>query len=236
MTASQKLEFYATPPHDCNYLSNHEAVTLFADPHIPKNSRLYTALADCGFRRSGSHLYIPHCKDCSSCISIRVPVAEFEPSRSQRRVLAKNKDIVINELAPNFVYEHFDLYKKYLSYRHNEGGMDNPTQKNYMEFLTAPWSNTIFYEMRLSGTLIGVATADILDNALSAVYTFFDPAHSQRSLGKFSILYQIEQTRLRGHKWLYLGYWIEKCRKMSYKTQYQPHELFLNNKWQRQDN
>ena len=235
MTVSQKLQFYAAPPHDCNYLSDREATTLFTDPHFPKNTRLYTALADCGFRRSGTHLYVPHCNGCSACIPIRIPVAEFKPSRNQCRTRAKNSDMVINKLAPVFSDEHFDLYRKYLSSRHGDGDMSNPTHKSYMEFLTAPWVDTIFYEMRLSGTLVSVAVADILSNALSAIYTFFDPAYAARSPGRLSVLFEIEQTRLMGHPWLYLGNWIEQCGKMSYKTEYRPYELYLDNKWQRRD-
>ena len=124
MTNVQKLGFYATPPHECNYLPGREAVTLFADPLFPKNSRLYSALADCGFRRSGEHLYVPNCNKCNDCISVRVPVNEFKPSRSQSRVWKHNSDLSINELPAVFRQEHFDLYKKYLTTRHAGGGMD----------------------------------------------------------------------------------------------------------------
>lgn len=234
MTNVQKLGFYATPPHDCNYLSDREAVTLFADPLFPKNTRLYSALADCGFRRSGEHLYIPNCNQCNSCISVRLPINEFRLSRSQSRVLKQNRDLSIKEIPAMYVLEHFELYQKYLAARHAGGGMDQPTPESYMEFLTASWTETLFYEMRLNGKLISVAVVDVMENAFSAVYTFFDPDYSSRSLGRYAILYEIEMAKQKGLTWLYLGYWIEKCKKMKYKNQYQPLEYYQNNAWRRE--
>ena len=132
MTRVQKLGFYATPPHSCNYLPGLEAVTLFADPHFPKNTRLYSALADCGFRRSGEHLYIPHCSACTRCVPVRIPVDEFMPSRNQQRTLRRNRALTINRMPAEFDPEHFALYKRYLDSRHPGGGMDDPTPANYV--------------------------------------------------------------------------------------------------------
>jgi len=236
MSKTQKLSFYATPPHDCNYLPDRDAITLFADPRFPKNTRLYSALADCGFRRSGEHLYIPHCDNCSSCIPVRIPVNEFKPSRNQKRSWKQNQDLIINKLEPVFNAEHYNLFKKYLADRHMGGGMDNPTHGSYMQFLTASWAKTVFYEMRLSenNTLVAVAIVDIMENALSAVYTYFDPDYAYKSLGRFAVLLQIEEAQKRGLGWLYLGYWIKDCKKMSYKNEYQPMEYYYNNDWFRE--
>ncbi len=231
MTSSEKLGFYATPPHRCNYLHDQQATTLFADPSFPKDKRLYSALTSSGFRRSGTHLYIPHCKGCTACISVRVPTDEFIPSRNQRRSWRKNADLEIKALPAVFQQEHFDLYREYLGIRHPEGGMDNPTPESYMEFLTAEWTDTIFYEMRAARKLVGIAVTDIMDDAFSAVYTFYDPTQSHRSPGRFAILYQIEQARIKGLKWLYLGYWIKQCNKMNYKSEYRPHQVYMNNNW-----
>ena len=232
MTTVQKLGFYATPAHDCNYLEGKEAVTLFADPGFPKNPRLYAALADCGFRRSGEHLYIPHCPSCNSCIPVRIPVADFIPTRNQLRTWRRNRDLTISRCPAEFRQEHFALYQRYLSSRHRGGGMDNPAPENYMSFLTAPWCETLFYEMRLGETLVCVAVADQMDNALSAVYTFFDPDYARLSPGKFAILHEIAEARKMGLQWLYLGYWIEECRKMRYKQEYRPLECYIDNHWQ----
>ena len=113
------------------------------------------------------------------------------------------------------------------------GGMDNPTHESYMQFLTASWAKTVFYEMRLrdDNTLLAVTVVDIMENALSAVYTFFDPDYGHKSLGRFAILFQIKEARKLEFDWLYLGYWIENCRKMNYKDEYQPLEYYRNNDW-----
>lgn len=233
MTRVQKLGFYATPPHECNYLPDREAVTLFADPRFPKNTRLYSALADCGFRRSGEHLYIPHCSGCSSCVPVRIPVREFSPSRGQLRTWRRNQDMEIVNRPAGFDEEHFRLYRRYLGMRHAGGGMDNPSEANYMEFLCATWSETIFFELRLHGRLAAVAVTDIMQNGLSAVYSFYDPDFHRRSLGRYSILFQVEEARRRDLEWLYLGYWIKQCRKMSYKDEYHPLEFYVDNDWRR---
>lgn len=231
MSTAEKLGFYATPAHECSYLPDREAITIFADPRFPKNTRLYSALADCGFRRSGEHLYMPNCKNCNSCISVRIPVADFILSRNQQRTWNKNRDIVVTTLPPKYREEHFLLYKKYLESRHRGGGMDDPKPENYMDFLTSQWSETVFFEMRLEDKLVGIAVADIMENAMSAVYTFFDPDFNNRSLGRFAVLYQLEQAKIMGLRWLYLGYWIEECKKMNYKNEYQPLEYFVGNVW-----
>ena len=233
MTKPQKLGFYATPPHECNYLPGREAITLFADPHFPKNSRLYSALADCGFRRSGEHLYVPHCSSCTKCIPVRIPVGEFAASRNQLRTWRRNRELSINRMPAEYDQEHFDLYRHYLAGRHTGGGMDNPSESNYMEFLTSSWSDTYFYEMRLEGKLLCVAVVDYMENAMSAVYTFFDPDYTRNSLGRFAILFELEEARKLGMDWLYLGYWIEGCGKMEYKSEYKPLEFFIDNLWQR---
>lgn len=231
MTSDQKLGFYATPPHQCSYLSEKEAITLFADPNFPKNVRLYSALMNYGFRRSGTHLYIPKCENCNACISLRIPVNEFFLTRKHKRILVKNEDVCVKEKPAEFNSRHFELYEKYLSARHPGGGMDNPTPESYMEFLTANWSETIFFEFSLNNNLIAIAVTDVLDDALSAVYTFYDPNFANRSLGKYAILFQIIHTQLLERKWLYLGYWIENCKKMQYKSEFKPQELFYNSAW-----
>lgn len=233
MTKAQKLGFYATPPHNCNYLPEQEAVTLFADPHFPKNTRLYSALADCGFRRSGEHLYIPHCSSCTRCIPVRIPVNEFSPSRNQRRTIKRNGVLKINRFPAEYDPEHFSLYQRYLTTRHPGGGMDSPTMENYKEFLIASWTNTYFYEMRFKDKLVCVAVVDYMDNALSAVYTFYDPDYARYSPGKYAILFEIEEARRLGKHWLYLGYWIEGCNKMEYKSEYRPMEYYINNEWKK---
>jgi arginine-tRNA-protein transferase len=164
---------------------------------------------------------------------VRIPVQEFSLSRGQLRTWRRNLDLEIVPKPAAFDDEHFRLYRRYLGARHAGGGMDNPSEANYLEFLCATWSETIFFEMRAEGRLVAIAVTDVMQNGLSAVYSFYDPDDRRRSLGRHSILFQIEEARRRGLKWLYLGYWIKQCRKMSYKDEYRPLEYYVDNDWRR---
>lgn len=233
-TKTTGLTFYATTPHACPYLPEQQAVTVFADPRVPMNVRLHTLLSQHGFRRSGAHLYRPHCAPCHACVPVRVVVDEFEPRRIDRRCLARNLDLVLVDRPAGFDEEHFALYRKYIGQRHAGGGMDDPSPDSYRQFLTSAWARTRFLEFRAGATLLAVAVIDELDDGLSATYTFFDPAASARSLGRFAVLSEIELARARRLPRLYLGYWIAASRKMSYKTQFQPLEYFRDGQWRRQ--
>ncbi|MEX0951444.1 MAG: arginyltransferase, partial [Gammaproteobacteria bacterium] len=136
-TRVERLSFYATPPHPCSYLPNREAVTLFADPRFPKTRQLYTALSARGFRRSGEHLYQPHCQGCSACVPVRIPVADYRSNRQQRRTWRRNQDLTVRMQSACYDPEHFALYQRYIAGRHAGGGMDDPTPESYMNFLTA---------------------------------------------------------------------------------------------------
>ena len=229
--SADTLAFYATPEHECSYLPSRRATTLFADPRFPKDIRLYSMLSRNGFRRSGEHIYRPHCAACRACIPVRVPVEQFAPRRSQRRAWNTNRDIYVNACEPRLRDDHFALYHRYIHTRHRGGGMDNPTTEQYIQFLSSPWSDTTFYEFRHRGRLMAVAVTDVLVDGLSAVYTYFDPDFPERSLGVYTVLWQIEQARTLGKQWLYLGYLIEASSKMAYKEQYHPQEHYLNNQW-----
>jgi len=230
---SNKLRFFISSPHSCNYIDDRETTSVFADPLFPKDKPLYSALVANGFRRSGEHLYQPHCIGCTECIPVRIPVNEFKIRRHQKRAWEINQDLTIVKSRAAFHDEHFQLYTKYLSRRHRNGGMDNPTKDNYTDFLLASWSETLLYEFRLDKKLIAIAVVDQLQKAYSAIYSFFDPDLQQRSLGKFAILYLIEQSKQSGYSWLYLGYWIASCNKMKYKIEYQPIECFIDEEWKK---
>ena len=232
MTSSLRdLKVYTTYPHSCSYLPEQEATTLFVDPRTPMSSGLYSQLSLLGFRRSGSHLYRPNCNSCSACIPARVPVSSFEPKRSQRRAWRRNQDIEVRELDDISGDEPFELYRRYIEERHHDGDMYPPSRDQYQSFLSAEWGVTRFYGMFLAERLIGVAVADLIDDGLSAIYTFYDPALHDRSLGTFAVLWQIEATRELGLEYVYLGYWIKQCQKMAYKIQYRPLELYINGNW-----
>lgn len=232
MKSSEKISFFASPEHDCNYLPDQKAKTVFAVPTIKMHRSLYNTLSQYGFRRSGEHIYRPDCPACQACTPVRVLVAKFKPNRTQRRNWKLNQDLEIKQIPARFEIEHFKLYQRYLKARHSGGGMDKPTRESYMQFLTSSWSETSFYEFRLDGQLLAIAVVDRLEQGLSAVYTFFDPDYANRSLGRFAVLYVIEQAKLMNLSWLYLGYWIEQCRKMSYKQEYLPQQILKNGIWQ----
>ena len=231
MDSIKRLSFYATPEHECNYLPNHEAITLFADPDTQLNNHMYSQLAVYGFRRSGKYIYRPSCANCKACIPVRVPVSTFKPRKSQQRILNKNKDLDFIVKKANYDDKHFSLYKKYISARHPDGGMDQAEPDQYLEFLTSGWSDTLFVEFRLHGKLLSVTTIDRLESGLSAVYTFFDPDYSSRSLGTYAVLWSIKKTRDWSLPYLYLGFWINDCQKMSYKKDFRPIEQFKNGVW-----
>lgn len=232
MTSSLRdLKVYTTYPHSCSYLPEQEATTLFVDPRTPMSSNLYSQLSLLGFRRSGSHLYRPNCGTCSACIPARVPVSSFSPRRSQRRTLKRNRDVFVRELDDIGSDEAFGLYQRYIEARHNDGDMYPPSRDQYQSFLSDEWGVTRFYGLHIDEQLVGVAVADLLDDGLSAIYTFYEPDLGDRGLGTFAVLWQIEKTRELGLDYVYLGYWIKQCQKMAYKIQFRPLELYINGNW-----
>lgn len=225
-----ELRLYITVEHTCSYLPARTARNLVADPEAVDQS-LYSQLARLGFRRSGGHVYRPHCAGCTACLSLRIPTRRFQPNRSQQRTWRKNQDVIVTERDCTLDPEHYQLFQHYLHSRHRGGGMDETTPANYLAFINAPWSDTRLYEFRTATQLIAVAVVDHLDDGLSAVYTFFEPEARQRSLGTFVILWQIAHAAQLGLDWVYLGYWIEQCEKMSYKAKFHPHEVYRAGRW-----
>jgi len=228
-----RIPLLATGDHDCPYLPDRYARTSFVDPGASLNPALYRTLLDRGFRRSGPYLYRPVCRACNACETLRIPVAEFRPRRWQRRCLRRNADLRVDAVPARFNAEHYSLYARYVSTRHAGGSMDDPTPTAYQTFLIASWCETVFLEFRDGRRLVAVAVVDWLGDALSAVYTFYDPELMHRGLGTYAILREIEIARSEGMKWLYLGYWIEGCARMSYKADFRPHEVLGATGWRR---
>ncbi|WP_049722124.1 arginyltransferase [Gilvimarinus polysaccharolyticus] len=231
MSDLSSLKLFATAPHPCSYIKGEEATTVFIDPEAEVDAELYSELSELGFRRSGGHLYRPHCVNCQACMSCRIPVNQFRPNRSQRRCAKRNQDLDICFIDDISSDEHYALYEHYINTRHRDGDMFPPTREQYNAFLSREWGVTRFIEYRSQGALVGVAVCDQLQTGLSAVYTFFDPEMTPRSLGVFAILVQIEQAKRMGLAYVYLGYWIRECRKMAYKTQYRPLQILTNKCW-----
>ena len=231
MTDLSTVKFFVTPRHKCSYLPREDAATLFADPRTQINRGTYSMLSELGFRRSGNYLYRPHCKVCSGCVPVRIPVELYKPSRRHKRVLRKNDDLEIKAVSAAFSEEHYHLYSQYITAKHRDGDMYPPTREQYESFLLSDWGDTTFYEFRENKKLLAVAVCDLMVNGISAVYTFYDPLEAKRSLGVLAILWQIEAAKEAKLASVYLGYWIKQCQKMSYKTEYGPLEMYINNTW-----
>jgi len=228
---SETVRLFQTLPHACGYFGERTAQNLVIDPASPHLPQIYDTALLRGYRRAGGHVYHPHCRRCRACIPARVDVANFRPSRSQRRCLRLNGDLDVSVEPAAYTDEYFDLYQRYLAVRHAGGGMDNPAVDDFTRFLYTPWSPTRFVALRLSGALLAVAVTDFATSGLSAVYTFFEPAAEQRGLGTLAILSQIELARARGLPHVYLGYWIAGHPKMDYKARFRPLELLGPEGW-----
>ncbi len=233
MTDLSQLRLFITHPHPCSYLDEEEAVTLFVDPSVELNVEIYSSLSAAGFRRSGAHLYRPRCPNCQACIPARLPVDLFKPTRQQKRCLKRNQDLSVITASSGSSDEHYQLYERYINERHSDGDMYPPSREQFDNFLVSEWGDTHHIEFRLEGQLIAVAVCDQMEDALSAVYTYFDPDFSKRSLGVLAILQQIQLAQDLGLRHVYLGYWIKNCAKMSYKTDYRPLEVFIEQNWLR---
>lgn len=231
--SEDQAQFFLTPKHPCSYLPRNNAQTLFFDPRETVTPPLYQSLTDQGFRRSGSHLYRPHCGSCQACVPTRLPVQEFKLTRSQRRTLKRNSDLTVRVEEATFTKRHYHLYERYISLRHADGDMYPASEDQYRSFLLSPWSNSLFISLYKEEQLLSVAVTDQQQHGLSAIYTFFEPTETKRSLGTLSILQQISLCQELELPYLYLGYWIRDCDKMAYKINYRPTELFVNNAWVR---
>lgn len=229
------LRFFLTVPHACSYLEGREATTLFLDPQESPGQGVYDALALLGFRRSGRHLYRPHCDACNACVSVRIPVDAFSPSRTQRKLMNRNADLTLHVRPALFDAEHYALYAHYVRTRHADGDMYPPSHEQYRTFLTLDQAYARLMEFRLDGRLVAVSAFDQLEHGLSAIYTFFDPAPEleRRSLGTLAVLCLVQRALDLGLPHVYLGYWIRECRKMNYKQTFQPLEMLDGRHWRR---
>ncbi len=226
-----KIRLFYTQPHGCSYLPDRYATTAFVDPASAIGVDLYSQLNRMGFRRSGRYYYQPRCHTCSACIPARIPVASFSPNRQQRRCLRLNADLDIGVATRVDPAEHYPLYESYIAQRHEDGDMFPPSREQYLDFLGNGIGATRFLEFRHHGRLIGCCVLDMLDDGFSAIYTYFDPAESQRSPGTLAVLTLVDEAKAAGLPFVYLGFWIKNCAKMSYKNRFQPLELLISGRW-----
>ena len=225
------IPLFLTPKHPCSYLEGELAQSAFVHPAFQLSPSIYSQLIAQGFRRSGDEVYIPHCAQCSACIPARLAVADFKPNRSQQRCLKRNIDTQAVVKPAVFDQAHYELYLRYQAIRHGDGDMANSSTDDYINFLGSSWCDTRFVEFSIDNELACVSVIDQLDNALSAVYTFFEPKFSSYSLGVYAVLWQIEQAKKQNREFVYLGFWIKKCKKMAYKSNYQRLQVLLDKRW-----
>lgn len=219
--------------HRCSYLSGRMARSVFIDPQIALDSPRYGALLDLGFRRSGSYVYRPACGACQECRPVRVPVAEFTPTRTQRRCLRRNADLRMS-IETELGADHYALYRRYLQVRHPGGGMDPEDREAFRAFLSSAWGYSEIMALRDgAGRLLAGGVIDRVPQGLSAVYTYFDPELPERGLGTYAILRQIDRARALGLPYLYLGYWVPGSEKMEYKRNFKPLETLAGSGWRR---
>lgn len=228
----ENTQFFLTAAMPCPYLEGREERKLFTHLTGRRAATLHNVLSEHGFRRSQNLVYRPACPHCSACRAVRIVVDAFAPTNSQKRTLKRNRDLVGTEHAPRVTSEQYELFMRYLNTRHDGGGMTQMSYLDYEYMVEDTPVTSIVVEYRLpagegedTGRLVGVALSDVMDDGLSMVYSFFDPALRTRSLGNFMILDHVHRTAERGMGYVYLGYWVQNSPKMAYKANFQPLEV-----------
>jgi len=228
----KSLQFYITLPAPCPYLPGEMERKIFTPLDPLDGPHLNDYLTHSGFRRSQNVIYRPACEACHACQSLRVKALNFKPGTSFKRTIKANEDLTLTVSEAYATREQFDLLKKYLSSRHQEGGMNDMDFERYELMVEDCASRTEIFEYRdKGGALIACCITDTLRDGLSMVYSFFDPSLSKRSLGNYMVLDHLRICKRAGFDHLYLGYWVKDSRKMSYKARFKPYETLGQNGW-----
>ena len=228
------LVFYRTGPMPCPYLSGNVERNLFTELRGVQAQEQHETLTQAGFRRSHHIVYRPACPGCAGCVPVRIVAEQFQPTRSERRVLRRNGDLTATLVEPIATDEHYAIFATYQSDRHSDGEMAAMTFSDFRAMIEDTVVDTHLIEFRTEdGELAAGCLIDRISDAFSAVYSYYDPAQRDRSLGNFMILWLVETAASIGLSHVYLGYWIEACDKMSYKTRYRPIELLGDTGWEK---
>ncbi|SMX32050.1 arginyltransferase [Octadecabacter ascidiaceicola] len=235
-------QFYVTAPQPCPYLADRMERKLFTALQGDAAEQLNNSLSKQGFRRSQNVLYRPSCADCAACLSARIKVADFAPSKSQKRVLKRNTDLTRSASSPWATEAQYALFRDYLDSRHATGGMadmdlfefaamveETPIRTRLIEYRSAHAEATVLddpYE-----GLRAVSLTDILDDGLSMVYSFFAPELMKSSVGTYLILDHIQIARELELPYVYLGYWVPGSDKMGYKANFKGVEIYRDGAW-----
>lgn len=233
-TQSTSLNVGVTKPFACSYLAEQqETLIMLIEPEINAKT-YYPTLLENGFRRSGDQVYRPHCETCQACQSLRINVENFKKSRSQKRLTNKNKAFTV-KISKSAGEHYFDLYQRYINQIHYDGPMFPTSKEQYDDFINSQWNDALFIEIYDQTKLIAVSITDQVTHPKSkmwsAFYCFYDPNYPAHSLGKFAVLSQLQLAVEHNVEYLYLGYYIESCQKMNYKTQFNPHQRFIDGEW-----
>ncbi|CUH77574.1 arginyltransferase [Tropicibacter naphthalenivorans] len=226
-------QFYVTAPQPCPYLDGRMERKLFTSLQGDTAQVLNDSLSKQGFRRSQNVLYRPSCSDCAACLSARIKVADFKPTRSQRKVMKKNPNLLRRATSPWATEEQYELFRRYLDERHADGGMADMDVFEFAAMIeeTPIRTRVIEYTDKDSGDLIATCLTDMLDDGLSMVYSFYEPTQTRQSLGTWMILDHIQIAREAGLPYVYLGYWVPGSDKMGYKVQFSGLELYRHGAW-----
>ncbi len=234
-------QFYVTAPQACPYLAGRLERKLFTALQGEHAGTLNDALSKQGFRRSQNVLYRPSCADCTACLSARIRVADFTPTRNQRRTLKRNAAFQRGATSPWATEEQYALFRRYLDSRHADGGMADMDVFEFAAMIEETPIRSRIVEYREAGLrrpggpesdLAAVCLTDVLDDGLSMVYSFYEPTLARRSLGTYIILDHVEIARASGLPYVYLGYWVPGSSKMGYKSGFNALEIYKDNRWQ----
>lgn len=231
-------QFYVTAPQPCPYLHGRAERKLFTALQGDNAVELNNALSRQGFRRSQNVLYRPSCESCVACMSARIRVADFRPSRTQRRLLRRNRAIRRLATSAWATEEQYELFRRYLDQRHSDGGMADMDIFEFAAMIEETPVKTRVIEYRRDAgdggddRLTGVCLTDVLDDGLSLVYSFYEPGQEAASLGTHIILDHVEIARAARLPYVYLGYWVPGSRKMDYKARFSALEIYKGGVWQ----